>query len=587
MSIWDRLPARTWDMIQDIYPTWADIEGKRWYTVTYGYLYAAPIIRSMQSSACFLTEPFLFQIRVTEDLEPEFGGELMETGDPFTGTVTASFQGVEYPLAYNEGSGCFEATLPGPQPEDWAEDAYIFTIHVAAANDRGKTDADHQLVVYKVVPAVLAVNVPECTVGENFPLRATLGMATRPAGGPVEDRPFLGTATVDFQGDIYELQETEELRIFTAVVTAPDVTSWHQEGHVYAGIVTAYSVEESATATFGVRVRETTPPELAHLTPTQDVFICNYCSPQFRWAAVDPDSGLASITVEFDRGPPATPKLHNGVVCWQMPVTVSGNHTITLTAIDNDGNRSALERVITGIRLVTDRKKSDVSRLKALIAKRWVNLSAAERLEYYEGSANDPEHWADGEKLTCVDGQLYALEGFNRGAYNTDDINRVEFICTYLANRLAEHGVNVAPEVREDWDIEDIPTESDMARYLGNVGTIVDARCDLLTQVNDYYGAFVLQPEALPSSMSKLSVDGANAIEKELVYLERFIAWLEAFDWYIESRARTWTEVEAAYPSWADLDGTPWWKVQVGRVIETELRPPWEVLDSRYSESSA
>lgn len=123
---------------------------------------------------------------------------------------------------------------------------------------------------------------------------------------------------------------------------------------------------------------------------------------------------------------------------------------------------------------VTDRAREHVDRLKRLRAKGWHNMSAGERAEYTGYAA--------------------------KGAYNYTDLNRVETAVSELA---AELGLTLV--TKTNWGVWDLPTVSDMSRYLSNVVAIRDA-CP----------GNVAFPD-LPSSMSRLSLDGANNIEKVLL----------------------------------------------------------------------
>ena len=147
--------------------------------------------------------------------------------------------------------------------------------------------------------------------------------------------------------------------------------------------------------------------------------------------------------------------------------------------------------------LITDRTSADVQRAQYLRKIGWSAMTEEERTEF-----------------------LSPL----KGSYNADDLNRVEYTAQQLADRLnalpvelrehaAEMSVAWSPlfdvpytppniETKCDWTVEDIPTVSDMERYLGNV--------TLLRGILDYATA------ALPTSMDGLTYAGANAIEAAL-----------------------------------------------------------------------
>ena len=147
--------------------------------------------------------------------------------------------------------------------------------------------------------------------------------------------------------------------------------------------------------------------------------------------------------------------------------------------------------------LIWDRTQADVYRVQQLRKKGWANMTENERTEF-----------------------LSPL----KGAYNFDDLNRVERAARQLADQLAllpqelrdyasdkqvhfGSGFDVPYEPTEidtktNWTVRDIPTPTDMSRYLGNVKT--------LRAMLDYATA------ALPDSMDKLTYTGANAIEEAL-----------------------------------------------------------------------
>lgn len=84
-----------------------------------------------------------------------------------------------------------------------------------------------------------------------------------------------------------------------------------------------------------------------------------------------------------------------------------------------------------------------------------------------------------------------------KGAYNFSDLNRVERAVAEIAEILA-----VSLETKTDWNMWDIPTKTDMARYLGNV-RLLQELCKETTM--------------LPENMDKLSYSTANLIEEVLL----------------------------------------------------------------------
>lgn len=154
---------------------------------------------------------------------------------------------------------------------------------------------------------------------------------------------------------------------------------------------------------------------------------------------------------------------------------------------------------------ITDRTQTNVQRLKELAVIGYANMTASEREEWNSGM---------------------------RGAYNATDLNRVETAVATLSatlralpNDLRSYaegllvawndffGISYDPTVLDlqtrSWSMDDIPTAAEMARYLSNVKTL--------------RGTFDFDMEDLPESMERLTVDGANAIEKALMLLSEEI----------------------------------------------------------------
>lgn len=129
------------------------------------------------------------------------------------------------------------------------------------------------------------------------------------------------------------------------------------------------------------------------------------------------------------------------------------------------------------VELVTDRTQGHVDSLKKLRSIGWNNMTDNQKTEY--------------------------LGYATKGAYNYTDLNRVESAVAELAPEL---GLRL--ETKTDWGLWDLPTQSEMERYLSNIMAIRNA-CPTTT---------VFPP--LPNSMNKLTYESANNIERvlEIVY---------------------------------------------------------------------
>ena len=159
--------------------------------------------------------------------------------------------------------------------------------------------------------------------------------------------------------------------------------------------------------------------------------------------------------------------------------------------------------------LVTDRTAEDVARVRALRAKGWANMTAAEKAEY---------------------------SGSMKGAYNHTDMNRVESAVGQITadmNALPVDLKKYAAEKETAWDAlfdvpysypielrtkvwarDEIPSDEELARYIENVRKL---RFSM-----DYTAP------NLPTSMDRLTYTAANAIEQALVNLDKTIQSIRA-----------------------------------------------------------
>ena len=119
-----------------------------------------------------------------------------------------------------------------------------------------------------------------------------------------------------------------------------------------------------------------------------------------------------------------------------------GIYELQLTLVSVSGVTSTVGLTLySEMNLITDRTLQDVYRWKELKAKRYANMTDAEKAE-----------WA-----SC------------KGAYNYTDLNRVEAAVRVIAEKLNALDISVNVTTKSDWTSKDLPTRSDMERYLGNV----------------------------------------------------------------------------------------------------------------------
>ena len=181
---------------------------------------------------------------------------------------------------------------------------------------------------------------------------------------------------------------------------------------------------------------------------------------------------------------------------WEAVVerTESEIYVVALTLINDLGTTTnANFTLYYGVlNLVTNRTERDVERWRLLHSKGWDALTEAEKAEWRAGL---------------------------KGAYNYEDMNRVENAVMFIANRLGDAGYFVAPVVHLEWSVGDHPTKEDMRRYFGNIA--------LLRSMLPLYST----TPAAPTTENKLDYLAANAIEQILSDLDRQISAINQ-SWY-------------------------------------------------------
>ena len=175
-------------------------------------------------------------------------------------------------------------------------------------------------------------------------------------------------------------------------------------------------------------------------------------------------------------------------------------YRVSLTAVNSLGTSASYELTLYyGLQgLITDRTAADVNRVKALAAKGWAGMTAAERTEWL---------------------------GEMRGAYNASDLNRVGSAVDYVAKRLRSCGIFVSVAPRMDWANGDKPNRAEMASYLADIAAL---RAALPLRDGT--------PQA-PGDMLSLTWEEANAIESILLAVDDAItrmsqAWYYSGDLY-------------------------------------------------------
>lgn len=183
--------------------------------------------------------------------------------------------------------------------------------------------------------------------------------------------------------------------------------------------------------------------------------------------------------------------------------------------------------------LVTDRTNDDVAELKALIQKGLANMTAAEKTKYLAGM---------------------------KGAYNVDDVLRVQAAAVYLHTELGtlpDDLRNYAFENEVEWQDEfDVPYAypltalgdwSETEYSLGDLMSSTD-RAEMLRDVRYLGGLLDTVAVNFPSQMERMTVFGANAIEQTLGELDVAYEALKA-----DRKAKI--DAQAIYAAFIDADG--------------------------------
>lgn len=119
-------------------------------------------------------------------------------------------------------------------------------------------------------------------------------------------------------------------------------------------------------------------------------------------------------------------------------------YRVELQAVTESGQTHTISTTIYyGLHLIFDRSKADVRRVQELAAKGWPNLTEDEKAEWLAES--------------------------HKGAYNYTDLNRVGAAVNFVAERLTEWGYPYAPNMRTNWQAQDLFYEADLREYLAAV----------------------------------------------------------------------------------------------------------------------
>ena len=165
----------------------------------------------------------------------------------------------------------------------------------------------------------------------------------------------MAVETVKFtlNGQTYDLAYDSASGQYKATISAPSATSWNEEDHKYAGVVTVTDdAGNTTTATkddfeaLALRVLEKTAPVISVTYPTANAYITS-ATPKFQWNVTDSGSGIdtSTISIKIDGNTAitsgiTTTAITNGYSCSYTPASAlsEGTHTIYFNVSDNDGN---------------------------------------------------------------------------------------------------------------------------------------------------------------------------------------------------------------------------------------------------------
>lgn len=119
--------------------------------------------------------------------------------------------------------------------------------------------------------------------------------------------------------------------------------------------------------------------------------------------------------------------------------------------------------------------------------------------------------------------------GNPKGKYDFEDYNRVGEATNYVTQELINGGYDVSATAKTDWQNTDIPKDTDIEIYVGNVKAIVNA-----LEMNN-------QLPTTPKNV--LTILGANQIEQALKDAD-----------YIINRIMDWNDVDSLDYDWGTLD---------------------------------
>ena len=169
-------------------------------------------------------------------------------------------------------------------------------------------------------------------------------------------------------------------------------------------------------------------------------------------------------------------------------------YVVALTLINTLGSTTTANFTLYYgvLNLITDRTERDVERWRLLHSKGLSGMTKEEKAEWQAGM---------------------------KGAYNYDDMNRVESAVIFVSNRLSELGYFVSTDAKSSWSVTDYPTKAEMDRYFSNIA-----------QLRSLLPLYPTTPAA-PTTKKKMDYMVANDIEQILSDIDRQISAIRQ-SWY-------------------------------------------------------
>lgn len=391
--------------------------------------------------------------------------------------VRVKFNGAWTVLQYNPATGRYEGYIT-PQATSIHQPGGYYNLTAEASNDSGEADD----ISGDILPALRLVTRETAA--------PTLELVSPPAGWLTTANPTFVFRAQDESGGSGIDTASAQATIDGAAVpcTVAQSGAWYTLTFAGTGLsegphtvtVSVSDRDGNQTAASAAYQVDTVPPELylfrpylRHVVDDDSVYI--------EGEARDSASAVA-LTVGGQ-----VVEVADGKFALTVPLEV-GENTIPIVARDAAGNQTGEELYI--IRLVTDRTPADLDAILELIQRPVWDWTDAER-EWYN-------------------------EAVQRGAYNTDDLNRVGAAVRFLSGALVDHGYLPVPTTpRTDWKQSSAPTQPEMAGYLNNVAHVRDAQG--------------LPMPPIPDTIRHLTEQDANQIEAALVEADsvfpRYFAW--------------------------------------------------------------